>query len=157
MVTPPLLPLLWRNNRRTDPGVPAAGDVRVPRGLRRLVAVGGGAQLGFAALIFLAPEATARRWPWAVTPLTVRTISAFVAFPAVTWLCFAFEERWSALRVPMQTATVGLVLIGVGALRTTGDFDGPSWSVRLFPVALVTTIALLVALQVAMARRRPSP
>ncbi|HVM04338.1 MAG TPA: hypothetical protein VM242_04120 [Acidimicrobiales bacterium] len=154
VVTPPLLPLLWRNNRRTDPGRLVAGDVRVPLRLRRLIAAGGAAQLCFAAAMFLAPGATAERWPWAVTPLTVRTISAFVAFPAVAWVCFAFEDRWSALRVPMQTATIGLVLIGAGALRATGDFDGPTWSVRLFPVALLTTIGLLVALQVAMDRRR---
>ncbi|MFP5377259.1 MAG: hypothetical protein ACLGIO_10850 [Acidimicrobiia bacterium] len=155
VVTPPLLPLLWRENRRTDPGVASPGDVRVPARLRQVVAVGGSLQLSFAALMFLAPEATAERWPWAATPLTVRTLSAFVAFPAVAWLCFWFEERWSALRVPMQTATIGLVLIGVGALRATDDFDGPSWSVRLFPVALVATVALLVALQVAMERLRP--
>lgn len=156
VVTPPLLPLLWRNNRRTDPGDPEPGDVVVPRGIRRLVAAGGTAQLCFAAVMFLAPDATAARWPWAVTPLTVRTLSAFVAFPAAAWMCFWFEDRWSALAVPMQTATVGLALIAVGALRVPDDFGGPRWSVRLFVVALVATVGLLVALQVAMGRRARS-
>ena len=156
VVTPPLLPLLWRNNRRTDPGGLLPGDVRVPSGLRTAVAAGGTAQLCLAAVMFVVPDEAVRRWPWAVTPLTVRTISAFVAFPAVAWLCFAFDDRWSSFRVPMQTATVGLVLVGLGALRATDDLDGPSWSVRLFVVALVLSITLLVALQVAMARRTPT-
>lgn len=155
VVTPPLLPLLWRNNRRTDPGGLDEGDVRVPRELRMVVATGGLAQLCLAAAMFVDPAGAARRWPWALTPLTARTISAFVAFPAVTWLCFAVEDRWSSFRVPMQTAAVGLVLVGLGALRATGDLDGPAWSVRLFAVSLVAAIALVSALQVAMERRRP--
>lgn len=156
-ITPPLLPWLWARNRRTDPGAPAAGDVTIPPGLRTAVAAGGAAQLCVAAAMFLDPAGAVRRWPWDATPLTVRSLSAFIAFPAVTWLCFAFEDRWSAFRVPLQTATVGLVLVGLGALRARDDFDGPSWSVGLFAFSLVTTIVLLLVLQVAMERRGAAP
>ena len=154
IVTPPLLPLLWRNNRATDPGTPDAIDVRMPRGLRTAVAVGGLLQLGVAAAMFVDPAGAARRWPWMVTPLTVRSISAFVAFPAVIWLCFALDDRWSSFRIPMQTVTVGLALVGLGALRVRDDFVGSTTSVRFFAIALGTSVVLCVALQVAMERRR---
>lgn len=156
IVTPPLLPLLWRNNRRTDPGGLEAGDVRVPSTLRLVVAAGGAAQLCVAAALFADPSRAARWFPWTITPLTARTISAFVAFPAVTWLCFAFEDRWSSFRIPLQTATVGLVLVAVGAVRARHDLTGPDGAVAGFVVALAASIALLVALQAAMERRRPS-
>ena len=158
VVTPPLLPWLWRNNRRTDPGVPEARDVRIPPGLRRLVAIGGAAQLCFAAAMFTAPRRFVSSFPWMITPLTARSISAFVAFPAVTWLCFAFEDRWSSFRIPLQTATLGLVLVGLGALRARDDFVGPDWAVAGFVIALAVSISLLLTLQVAMDRRRgPAP
>jgi len=154
IVTPPLLPLLWRNNRRTDPGSPEPGDVRLPSWLRRAAAVGGGAQLCVAAVLFIDPAAVADDFPWTITPLTARSISAFVAFPAVTYLCFAFENRWSSFRIPLQTATLGLVLVGLGALRARTDFVGPDWAVTGFTVALVTNLALLIVLQVVMDGRR---
>lgn len=154
LVTPPLLPLLWWKNQRTDPGGPEPGDVRIPAGVRRVVALGGVAQLALAAAMFVDPGWAAGWFPWTVTPLTVRSISAFVAFPAVTWACFAFEDRWSAFRIPLQTATLGLALVGVGALRAGDDFAGPDWAVRAFTAALVASLVLLGALQLAMDRRR---
>lgn len=157
IVTPLLLPWLWGVNRRTDPGVPGDGDVEIPRRLRTLVAMGGSLQLGVAALMFLVPEQAADAWPWALTPLTARTISAFVAFPAVSWLCFAWESRWSSFRIPLQTATLGLVIVGLGALRATDDFDGPAASRVLFVVALLGSIGLLAWVQLAMdGRTRPA-
>lgn len=153
LITPPLLPWLWLRNRRTDPGRPDRRDALVPRRLRTAVVAGGAAQLAFAAAMFLWPSTAVRNWPWTVTPLTARSISAYVAFPAVAWLAFAWEERWSCFRVPMQTATIGLALVGLGALRVRGDLDGPATSVFLFAVALVLSIVLLVVLQVAMERR----
>ncbi|MCA1692497.1 MAG: hypothetical protein LC733_09975, partial [Actinobacteria bacterium] len=151
--TPLLLPLLWANNRRTDPGTPSpSGDVRIPRPVRIAVGVGGAAQLAFAAFMFGWPDVVARSWPWPVDAATARSISAFVAFPAVTWLWFLLDERWSSFRITQQTATLGLVLVGVGALRARDDFrsDGRFWT---YLVTVVVTIALNVALYWAMERR----
>ncbi len=154
IVTPPLLPLLWRNNRRTDPGGLEMGDLRLPPGLRRAAAAGGIAQMCVAAALFIDPRRWAGDFPWTVTPLTARTIAAFVAFPAATYLSFAFEDRWSSFRIPLQTATIGLVLVGLGAVRARADFVGPDWAVAGFTVALVTNLACLVVLQAVMDRRK---
>ena len=154
--TPALLPILWVRNRRTDPGTPAAHDAVVPRGVRAVVGAGGVLQLGFAALMFGWPAHAAEVWPWPLEVATSRSLSAFVAFPAVTWLCFWFDERWSSFRITQQTATIGLVLVGVGALRETGEFrDG--WQTPVYAVVLVAAIAANVALHVAMDRRAGRP
>jgi hypothetical protein len=154
IVTPPLLPLLWRNNRRTDPGRAEAGDVRLPTNLRRAAATGGVLQLCVAAALFIDPKRFVPDFPWMITPLTARSIASFVAFPAVTYLCFAFEDRWSSFRIPLQTATIGLLLVGLGAIRARDDFGGPDWAVRGFTIALVANLACLITLQVVMDRRR---
>ena len=150
--TPVLLPVLWAKNQRTDPRQLGPGDVRIPRRLRTVVGVGGAIQLGFAAFLFLWPSAAADVWPWLLDAATSRSASAFVAFPAVTWLWFLFEDRWSSFRITTHVATMGMVMLGIAALRVPNDFrsDGV-WIGYL--VALLVGIGLNVALYVAMERR----
>ena len=155
--TPLLLPLLWVKNQRTDPGEPSAPDARIPRRLRVTVAVGGALQLAFALGIFVWPGVVEDLWPWEMEPATTRALSAFVAFPAVTWLWFLFDDRWSSFRVTQQTATIGLALIGVAAVRARDDFTTEGWATPLYAVCLLLALGLNVALYVAMERRAVAP
>lgn len=150
VATPPLLPWLWLTNRRTDPG-PGPGEVTVPTRLRTAVATGGGLQLGFAAVMFAAPERVADLWPWTLSPLTARTLAAFVAVPGMSWLWFAFEGRWRSLRVLQQVVTVGFALILAGSLAHRSDFRPGRFAP--YVVGLVAGLGLVVALQVKMDRR----
>ncbi len=150
VVTPPLLPLLWFNNRRTDPGAMAPDDRAVPDPVRAVVAAVGAGQLLFAMVMFVDPDLAVDNWPWKVTPLTARTIAAFIAFPAVTWLLFATDRRWSSFELPMETATIGLALTLVATIRAADEFDGTA---PAYAGLLIATITALVVLQVAM--RRP--
>ncbi|MDQ3979515.1 MAG: hypothetical protein M3314_08195 [Actinomycetota bacterium] len=150
--TPILLPVLWAKNQRTDPGRLTAGDVRIPRPLRTAVGIGGAIQLAFAAFMFLLPAAAAETWPWELDAATSRSAAAFVAFPAVTWLWFLFEDRWSSFRITTHVATMGMVLLGIAALRARQDFTSDGiWIGYL--VSLLVGVGLNVALYVAMERR----
>ena len=150
--TPFLLPVLWLRNRGTDTGRPSTTDAVIPRPVRVVVGVGGAAQLAFAALMFGWPHRAAELWPWPLEVATSRSLSAFVAFPAVTWLWFLFDDRWSSFRITQQVATLGLVLVGLGALQETEEFrDG--WQTPAYAFALVAAVALNVGLHVAMDRR----
>ena len=151
VVTPPLLPVLWFNNRRTDPGGTSAGDVEVPQPARAAVAAVGAAQLLLAVVIFVRPSVAVEHWPWMVTPLTARTIAAFLAFPAVTWLLFAVDARWSSFEIPVESATIGLALILVATVRASAELRGDAVA---YGAVLVGALGLLVALQVTMRRRR---
>jgi hypothetical protein len=151
--TPLLLPVLWVKNRRTDPGTPSSPDAEIPRRLRVAVGVGGALQLAFALVIFVWPQVVEDLWPWELDPATTRAMSAFIAFPAVTWLWFLVDHRWSSFRITQQTATIGLVLIGLGAIRARGEFTTEGWATPLYAVALVLALVLNVALYVAMERR----
>ncbi len=151
--TPFLLPWLWATNRRTDPGgPPTSGDVSVPRPLRWVIGAVGAAVLAFAAVMFVQPDHVVDAWPWPLTTATARSVSAFLAFPAVTWLWFLFDERWSSFRVTQQTAGLGMFLIGVGAIRARGEFASGA-TVAVYVGALVAGLLFVVALQVVMDRR----
>jgi hypothetical protein len=147
--TPFLLPWLWALNRRTDPRSLPPGDVRVPRGLRVAVGIGGSVQLLLAAAMFLFPSEVAERWPWDMTVLTTRALSAYVAFPAVAWIWFLVDDRWSSHRIVQQMVAVGFVLIGLGSLRVQDQFD----NFPLYLAGLGTALALTVVLQVFMDAR----
>jgi hypothetical protein len=151
--TPFLLPILWANNQRTDPGALDVGDVEVPRPLRLAVGIGGAVQLAVAALMFFWPHTAAHLWPWPLDTATSRSLSAFVAFPAVTWVWFLRERRWSSFRLTEHTATLGLVLLGLAALRAHADFRSDGWFAS-YLVGIVVAVALNVWLYVAMERRR---
>ncbi|MFP5319016.1 MAG: hypothetical protein ACLGI2_12085 [Acidimicrobiia bacterium] len=151
--TPVLLPWLWVRNRRTDPGTLEAGDREVPAPVRRVVAAVGALQLAFAAVMYFRPTAIADHAPWTLTPLTCRSLSAFAAFPAVLYLSFAFERRWSALQIPIQVVMMGMALIGVAAILAADEFDASAGLVWGWRIGLVVAFAALAALYTAMSRR----
>jgi hypothetical protein len=154
VTTPLLLPVLYRNNRRFDPGTSTAEDVPIPAWIRTSMTVLGAGQLLFALALYARPSLFLEHWPWTLTTLSARSLAGFAAFPAVTYLAFAFERRWSALRWPFETAIAGLALIAVGAARSTGDFRDDGWSIA-WTVGLLIGLAFLVTVWVVMRRVTP--
>ena len=149
--TPLLLPVLYVKNRQFDPGTPRPEDVPIPAWIRTTMTVLGAGQLLFAVTLFLRPSLFLADWPWGLTTLSARSLAAFAAFPAVIYLAFAFEHRWSALRWPFETAIAGVTLIAVGAARSSGDFrDGAqAW---LWRAGLLVALAFLIFVWLTMRR-----
>jgi len=152
VLTPPLLPWLWFNNRKTDPGVMTESDVAVPDAVRAVVTAIGVGQLMFAVVLFVRPSLFISHWPWMLTPLTARVIAAFVAFPAVTWALFATDRRWSSFEIPLETATIGLALVLIATIRAADEFHGAA---PAYAALLLATLAALITLQLMMRRRVP--
>ena len=151
VATPLLLPLLYVRNRVHDPGTATREDVPIPPWIRTTLVAIGGAQLVFAFLLYVRPSLFLDDWPWALTTLSARSLAAFAAFPAVTYLAFAVEPRWSALRWPFETAIAGVALIAIGAARSSGDFDSGAmaWAWR---AGLLATLAFLLTIWLVMRR-----
>ena len=153
VITPPLLPLLWARNRRFDPGTVEPGDRLVPAPLALLVAVVGAAQLAFAVALFVRPSLFLTRWPWPVSPLSARVVASFAAFPAVVYLAFAVERRWSALRWAFETAIAGVALIALAAVTSRDEFRAGGLTLA-WRIGLVLAFGALAAVWWAM---RPRP
>lgn len=151
VAAPLLLPVLWARNRQHDPG-DAAATVRVPDGLRKLVGAVGVIQGAAALAFYVHPPLVIEWWPWQLSPLTTRTIFSFFGFIAVVWLAFLWEDRWSALRLHVETATLGLVLVGFGAFRAGGDLTGSPALVALVFGLLTATVVAAVSLYLYMQR-----
>lgn len=147
LVTPVLLPALWLFNRRHDPGSsPPSGPV-VPRWTCTVVAAAGAVQLVVALAFFVRPSLTEQYWPWPLSPLTTRTLSAFLAFIAVLLLGFSLERRWTALRLPVDSAALGLALVAIGVVRAYDDLTASTPGRVAFLAVLVGYVWGLLAVR----------
>ena len=155
--TPLLLPWLWLRNRSHDPHTVEPGERLVPDGIRVAMVAVGAAQLAVAAVMFFRPTAIAAHAPWALTPLTCRSLSAFAAFPSIVYLSFAFEKRWSSFQVLVEVAMAGMVFIGIAAIRAHEEFQGDAALVWGWRIGLAVALALLTTLRIVMARPVPAP
>jgi hypothetical protein len=156
LVTPVLLPTVWWRNRRHDPGSADPGTPLVPRWVRLVVGLAGAFQTTLALVFFVWPATAIAVWPWQLSPLTARTLAAFYAFIGVLCMSLLVESRWSALRLHVQSAVLGLLLVGVGALRVPGDLTGGTATTAAFVVLLSVAIVGLVALDLGMRRAEPA-
>ncbi len=149
--TPLLLPVLYVKNRRFDPGTAGAEDVAIPAWVRTSLTILGAGQLLFAVTLFLRPSLFQDDWPWTLTTISARSLAAFATFPAITYLAFAFERRWSALRWPFETAIAGLVLVTIGAARSWDEF-GDGAQAWLWRIGLLVGLAFLGTVWLTMRR-----
>lgn len=147
VVTPVLLPALWLVNRRHDPGPGTDPGPVVPGWTRAVLATTGAVQLVVALAFFIRPSLTERYWPWTLSPLTARTLSAFLAFIAVLLLGFVVERRWTALRLLVDSAALGLTLVGIGVLRADGDLTVSTPGRVAFLVVLAAFVLGLLAVR----------
>jgi hypothetical protein len=156
-VTPVWLPcLFFANERQARAGaatLPRVDSATLPPLVRWVAGGVGLVQMALALVMFIRPTALISRWPWSLTPLTARTLSAFLAFIAVVWLAFLVEERWSALRMPVQSAIIGLVLVGIAALRRHQELIGTAVAKAGFAVLLIATVVAFSLFDATMARR----
>jgi hypothetical protein len=152
ITTPLLLPVLYVKNRQFDPGTASPDDAPIPPWIRTTLTVMGAAQLLFAITLFVRPSLFQGDWPWTLSTVSARSLAGFASFPAITYLAFAFERRWSALRWPFETAIAGVTLIAVGALRSPGDFNDTTLAL-VWRIGLFGALAYLVAVWLTMRRR----
>ncbi len=154
VVAPPLVVVAWWFNRRLDLRVRERDDPAIPLALRWLIG-GSGLLIGaLSLLLMIDPEVLIPVWPWKLTPLTARVMSAILGMQAVAFIGIARDERWSAARVMFEAELVTVPLIAVAALRARDDFQ-PAGSAAgsVFVGALALLWIAMLALFWLMQRR----
>lgn len=152
IVTPFLVPGLWVFNRQADPVQPEPDDPVNPAWMRWPLALFGLTGLGFTLASFLVPDLIINAWAWPLTPLTGRVLAGWGMLLSVGGIVMAFERRWSAWRVPLQSIVVWHILVLVGAAFNPADFTQAP--LNWFTAATTLVLAGLIGLLVVMDRRR---
>ncbi len=152
VVTPFLVFGSWWRQVRREAGHPRTTSVELPRIVRSLFVGIGVAMVIVSAGLFLAPETVGEAWPWALTPLTTRVMSAMFVLPGIVGIGLGLDGRWSSGRIVIeaQLLSIGLIVVAP-VLHADGiTFDQPlAW---VFFGGLIAFEALLVALFVLMER-----
>ena len=123
VVTPLLIPGLWIYNRRTDPRGDTNHDRTIPSVVRWISGIVGVLLTLVLLLLFVVPELMIDSWPWAVSPLTSRVLVGWAAVFSVANLFVAFEPRWSAAKIPIESLVIWFVLLLLGFVRSWGDVE----------------------------------
>lgn len=141
---PIILPILWYRNQRL------AGD----SGLQKEGALPPVSRWAFGALgvvltlasllLFFFPQQMLATWPWTLTPLTARVMSAMFSLPGLVGLSLAFDGSWSSARYLLQALALPVSLMLIAAYVARADFDWANPASWLFTGGLTVILLLVV-------------
>jgi hypothetical protein len=156
VVTPFLVFGSWWRQERADAGTRLAVSIRLPR-VPQLLFAGVGIGMGVISLgLFVAPGGLGAGWPWPLTALTARVMSALFALPAIIGMGIGIDGRWSSARIVVEAQLIAVALILVAPLLHGGGIDTGSPLAWLFFGGLAVLELGLAALYATMERARRS-
>ena len=151
--TPIIVLFVWLRNRVQDPGYAIRPLVMLPRWVRWLIGTIGMITLCIAVVLFLLPGVMMSAWPWKLTPLTARVMSAMFALPGVVGLGIALDGRWSASRIILESQGFSIAFILLAVARASSDFDWAKPGSWMFVVGLGGMLASIIVLYLVMQAR----
>ena len=121
-VPPALAVLVWAQARR--PAGPAPQGRPIPAALRAALLLQAVVMGGLGVVMYVEPSTAGDLWPWALTPLTARAVSAFL----IGFAAAAAYAAWDNRLVPFAGAAYAYAALGalelLAAAVFSGDFDG---------------------------------
>lgn len=140
-------------NARAARGAVVVPDPRLPALVRFVLGLTGVAELVVAAGLFVLPGEVGAVWPWAVTPLTARTLAAVYALGLANVLVAA-DGRASRVRLQLEVQTVMLTLIALALVLRRGDFAAGPGAAYGFAAVVAAELAVVVAGLAGISRSR---
>ena len=115
-VYPPLLAVMLYRQLRT-PGTDPPRTSPLPRWVRTVFAAQAALLLPLGVVMFVAPGVAAHLWPWALTPLTSRALSAWVLAFGVLAAHALYENDDARVRVALLGYPVFVLLHAIAVAR----------------------------------------
>ncbi len=139
---------VWIRNRSQDSGQVGTQDAIIPSLVRLFIGAIGVVTLGISLFLFLQPMIMIGLWPWTLTPLTARVMGAMFALPGVVGLGIAFDMRWSAANIILQSQSFSILLILIAAVRAWRDFDWAKLTSWMFVIGLGLMLISIIILNI---------
>jgi hypothetical protein len=148
LLTPFVVPFLWWRNRAQASGRPEQADVCFSRAVRWVLGAGATAGVLAFVVVFVLPSILISLAPWKLTELTARVFAGWTILTLLSVVNIALDGRWSATRILMESAMVGLTLTLLALPRMWGDFDHSNPMTALLVGGMAATLAVFAALHV---------
>ena len=145
IITPFLVPYVWWRNQMTGLVGPEEQDVLYPSLVKSLLKVIGLVGVLVFIIFFIKPAILISLTPWKLTPLTARIFSGWSILTLSTVASIGFDGRWSATRILMESAMVGIGLCVLALPRMWRDFNFSNpMSYALVGGLVLTLIAFII-------------
>jgi hypothetical protein len=151
--TPFIVSFVWLRNRNQDTGNLGDKDTIIPYTARLIMGAFGSVTLAISLFLFLQPSMIISLWPWTLTPLTARVMGAMFALPGLVGLGIAFDKRWSAATLILQSQGFSILLILIASILSSQDYTWTTWSSWLFVGGLSLMLMSIVVLLMFMRNR----
>ena len=152
ILTPVVVPLVWWLNRRTALTGLEEKDLRFREPVRRALQVLAGAGILAFLVVFVQPSILISLAAWKLTPLTARVFAGWSILTFSTVLSIGLDGRWSATRILMESAMVGLLLTLLGLPRIWSDLNKTNPMTYAFVAGAALTLVAFAAVHVRMER-----
>ncbi|MDX1438138.1 MAG: hypothetical protein R3335_15105 [Anaerolineales bacterium] len=140
---PFVIPLVWYLNQRANREYTAAAEARFSRGLRLSIGGVGGVLVVASLILLIFPQAMIPVWPWALTPLTARSLAAMFVLPGFVGLSVAADGRWSAARIIFQAQSLAIVLFLIAMVLNRAEIQWDQWSIWTYLSGLLLVLLLI--------------
>lgn len=142
-VVPFVLPVLWVRNQWPITPTNTAPDNALPSLSRWAFGALGIVLTVAGMLLLLAPQVMIATWPWTLSPLTARVMSAIFILPGLVGLGMAYDGRWSSARYLLQAQAVSIIFMLIAAYVARADFDWTAITSWLFVGGLILILLLI--------------
>ena len=153
--TPFIVFFVWLRNRDHYTGELSDGDAIIPYTARLSMGLFGAVTLAISLFLFLQPDMLVGPWPWTLSPLTARVMGAMFALPGVVGLGIAFDKRWSAAILILQSQGFSILLILIASILSSRDYDWTYWGSWIFVGGLGLMFVSIMMLILFMRNRNP--
>jgi hypothetical protein len=145
-VTPILVPFVWWRNHSTDPGGIEENDLRFSLRVRWGLGVLAGIGILAMLVMFFRPSILISLAPWKLTELTARVFAGWSLLTLAALLSIAWDGRWSATRILLESALVAIVLTLLGLPRIWGDLDLTQPMAYVFVGGVILTLIVFTVI-----------
>jgi hypothetical protein len=154
ILTPFLVPFVWWRNHAFALDGLDENDRRFSPLVRN--GLGVIATLGILAflVVFVQPSILISLAPWKLTELTARIFAGWSILTFSTVLSIALDGRWSATRILMESAMVGIALTLLGFPRMWDDFDQSKPMTYIFLAGLAISLVAFIVIHLWLDRNR---
>lgn len=140
---PFVIPVVWYLNQRANRGDAPSTEARFSRGLRWSIGAVGGVLMLASLILLIFPQAMIPLWPWALTPLTARSLAAMFVLPGWVGLGVAADGRWSAARFIFQAQSLSIALFLVAMVLNRAEIQWSQWGIWTFLGGLLLVLLLI--------------
>jgi hypothetical protein len=147
---PFILPVLWYRNQQHAAATADEQDRPLPTTIRWTIGALGAVMTISGLLLLIYPPLMIETWPWTLTALTSRVMSACFLLAGLVAVSIAYVNSWKSTRYLLQAQAITVVLMLAAIFIARGNFDWSQPTSWIFTAGLAGVLLLIAITYVLM-------